>query len=71
MYRLRFLDLLLEVWSQEVFKEIWNTIRTFTNLDMSFIEKGILTIGRTLIGLDLREGLTEEILTQCGSHSYT
>jgi len=45
----------------EVFKEIGNSISVFKEVNMSSIEMGIMTIGKILAGLDLREGLAKEI----------
>jgi len=44
------------------FKEIGNSIGSFMEVDMSFMVTSIMTIGKIMVSLYLREGFIEEVI---------
>eukprot|EP01018_Ginkgo_biloba_P023075 Gb_32325 [translate_table: standard] len=58
--------LLLDFWSLEVFKEIGNSLGSYIEADMSFVDTNAMSMARILVSLDLREGLGDNILISKG-----
>lgn len=58
-------------WTKEVFRAIGNTLGIFLEADMYFRETRDMILARTLVRLDPREGLAEEIHLQYQYYSYT
>jgi hypothetical protein len=48
-------------WSEEVFREIRNTIGFFYGADRSYISSGYMGMTRILVGIKLSEGISEDI----------
>ena len=55
-------NLPFEFWSVDFFKILGNTIGTFLEADVSFLETGICCLGKILVLLDIRNGLAEDIV---------
>ena len=55
----------------EFFKLIGNAIGTFLEADLAFLENGICCLGKVLVLLDLRNGLTEDIAIQKGETIFS
>eukprot|EP01018_Ginkgo_biloba_P010712 Gb_14385 [translate_table: standard] len=56
----------LDFWSNEVFKEIGNSLGSFIEVDMSLVDTNAMSVVRILVSFDLREGLGDNILIQKG-----
>ena len=59
-------NLPFKFWSVEFFRMLGNTLGTFLEADVSFLETGICCLGKILVLLDLRNGLAEDIVIQKG-----
>ena len=60
-----------EFWSLEFFKLIGNTLGTFLEADLSFLESGVCCLGRVLVLLDLRNGLAYDIDINHGEYVFS
>ena len=67
----KLLNLRFEFWSAEFFKLIGNTLGTFLEADLSFLDTGVCCLGKVLVLLDLRNGLAEDILIKKGGHEFS
>ena len=59
-------NLPFEYWSLDFFKLNGNTMGTFLEADMSFLELGVCCLGKVLVLLNLRLGLVANILIKRG-----
>ena len=48
-----------------------NTLGTFLEADVSFLETGICCLGKILVLLDMRNGLAEDIVIKKGDFVFT
>jgi hypothetical protein len=56
----------LILWSEEVFKEIGNSLGLFYEEYTSFYDSGYMGMARILVGLDLSKGLVDSIIIRKG-----
>ena len=63
-------NLPFEFWSAEFFNLIGNTLGTFLEADLSFLDSGICCLGKVLVLLDLKNGLAEDILIKKGDFEF-
>jgi hypothetical protein len=56
-------------WSYEVFREVKNSLGTFVESNMIFLQIVHMTIVHILIGFNLKEGLDTKMVVQNGNHS--
>ena len=59
-------NLPFEYWSLDFFKLIGNTLGTFLEVDLSFLESGVCCLGKVLVLIDLRNGLAADIVIKQG-----
>ena len=55
--RVKLPNIPFEFWSMEFFKLVGNSLGSFVEVDMSFLQSGVMCLGRVLVFLDLRKGL--------------
>ena len=60
-----------EFWSVEFFRMLGNTLGTFLEVDVSFLETGMCCLGKIMVLLDLRNGLAEDIVIKKGDFIFT
>ena len=63
-------NLPFEFWSVEFFKLIGNTLGTYLETDLSFLDMGVCCLGKVLVLLDLRNGLAADILIKKGGSEF-
>jgi hypothetical protein len=66
----KFPGLPLFFWSYEVFKEINNNIIILLDMEMNFLDSGLMSVEKVLVGLDLWEGLARELNLQNNPFTY-
>ena len=64
-------NLPFEFWSVEFFRMLGNTLGTFLEADVSFLETGICCLRKILVLLDMRNGLVEDIVIKKGEFVFT
>ena len=64
-------NLPFEFWSVEFFRMLGNTLGTFLEVDVSFLETHICSLGKILVLLDMRNGLAEDIVIKKGEIVFT
>ena len=57
--------------SVEFFRMLGNTLGTFLEADVSFLETGICCLGKVLVLLDMGNGLAEDIVIKKGEFVFT
>jgi hypothetical protein len=62
-------DLPLEFWSEEVFREIGNSLGSFIQAHLRFHSKRNLSLDKILVDVDLKHGLVTKITLQKGPKS--
>ena len=68
--RVKLSNLPFEFWSVEFFKMIGNTLGTYLEADLSFLDTGVCCLGKVLVLLDLRNGLATDILIKKGDPEF-
>ena len=64
-------NLPFKYWSVEFFKLIGNTLGTYLEEDLSFVESGFFFLGKVLVLLNLRYGLAADILIKRGDFEFS
>ena len=59
-------NLPFQLWSEEFFKLIGNTLGSFLEADLSFLDSGACFLGRVLVLLNIRKGLVADIDIRIG-----
>ena len=59
-------NLPFEYWSLDFFKLVGNTLGTFVEAGLSFLESGVCCLGKVLVLIDLHKGLAEDIVIKKG-----
>ena len=53
------------------FKLVGNLLGSFVEADMSFLQSGVMCLGKVLVLLDLRKGLAEVLQIECGDRVFS
>jgi hypothetical protein len=56
----------MEFWLSNIFQKNGKAIGTFMEADITFMEMRVMTYVRTLVGLDIQDGLPKEMYIQRG-----
>ena len=54
----------------DFFKHVGYTLENFVEIDLSYESMGIMCVGKSLVDLDIREGLAEERMIKWGNRTY-
>jgi hypothetical protein len=57
-------------WTYDIFKEIGKNLGCFLDVNMNFLDTGLMVVVKVLIGLDIREGLETKMIIQKDSHIH-
>ena len=63
-------NLPFEYWYVDFFKLVANTLGTYLEVDLSFLQSGICSLGKVLVLLDLSNGLAADILIKMGGSEF-
>ena len=55
--RVKLPGLSVEFWSINVFKAIGSALGVFYEADLGYVDSGIMSVARILVGTDIHEGL--------------
>jgi hypothetical protein len=69
-YGLKMLSLPLEFWSLDILKAIGNNIGSFIKVDGSYLNMNSWAIDCTLVEVDLKEDLVEDIVIEVGNMTF-
>ena len=47
-----------------------NSLGSFVDMDLSFLQTGVMCMGKVLVNIDLRKGLEEDILIEWGDRVF-
>ena len=61
-------NLPFEYWSLDFFKLVGNTLGTFVEADLSFLETSVCCLVKVLVLIDMRKGLAKDIVIKKGEY---